>query len=332
MSRKEVKFSKRVQFEDGFKVFEKNHDNLISEIFNFQQKWLTSAYKRFRDIDKYIILISLINKTFKSYNEHFILNNFDEFYSKDKFEINKLNIMDISKELLISKETTRRKMMELEKSGIINKINKRVFIDRRGSEFQKPNESIKNLSRVISHYSVYLKKNKLIQINIEREVIEDKIKKNFTKCWQYFFEFQIPYVTGWKNLFGDIESWVIWENCAYNQNLSMIKNLKNNTSPVVKKIPFIERLILEGTTGINAMSLSDLTGIPRPTILRKLNLLIEKNLITKDEKNNYLIFQGNNKKYNADEVIIFKVDKARKRNNEKFVELIIKILNVVILE
>ena len=112
----------------------------------------------------------------------------------------------------------------------------------------------------------------------------------------------------------------------------MIKNLKNNTSPVVKKIPFIERLILKGTTGINAMSLSDLTGIPRPTILRKLNLLIKKNLITKDEKNNYLIFQGNNKKYNADEVIIFKVDKARKRNNEKFVELIIKILNVVILE
>ena len=166
MSRKEVRFSKRVQFEDGFKVFEKNHDNLISEIFNFQQKWLTSAYKRFRDIDKYIILISLINKTFKSYNEHFILNNFDEFYSKDKFEINKLNIMDISKELLISKETTRRKMMELEKSRIINKINKRVFIDRRGSEFQKPNESIKNLSRVISHYSVYLKKKKLIQKNI----------------------------------------------------------------------------------------------------------------------------------------------------------------------
>ena len=28
--------------------------------------------------------------------------------------------------------------------------------------------------------------------------------------------------------FGDIETWTIWGNCVYNQNLVMSKNLKDN--------------------------------------------------------------------------------------------------------
>ena len=36
--------------------------------------------------------------------------------------------------------------------------------------------------------------------------------------------------------------------------------------------------------GINAMSLSDITGIPRPTVVRKLKYLIENNYLTINEK------------------------------------------------
>ena len=36
--------------------------------------------------------------------------------------------------------------------------------------------------------------------------------------------------------------------------------------------------------GMNAMSLSDITGIPRPTVVRKLNYLIKHNYITINEK------------------------------------------------
>ena len=112
---KEIKFSSKIQIEDSFNVFKKNHDFLITEIFYFQQQWLAAAFKRFKDFDKYIILIYLINKAFRGYNDHFVVNSFDEFYSKENFEIPKINIIDLSRELNISKETTRRKMMELEK-------------------------------------------------------------------------------------------------------------------------------------------------------------------------------------------------------------------------
>ena len=92
---KEIKFSSKIQIEDSFNVFKKNHDFLITEVFYFQQQWLTAAFKRFKDFDKYIILIYLINKAFKGYNDHFIVNSFDEFYSKENFEIPKINIIDL---------------------------------------------------------------------------------------------------------------------------------------------------------------------------------------------------------------------------------------------
>ena len=54
---KEIKFSSNTQTDDSFNVFKKYHDLLITEMFYFQQQWLTAAFKRFKDFDKYIILI-----------------------------------------------------------------------------------------------------------------------------------------------------------------------------------------------------------------------------------------------------------------------------------
>ena len=62
---KEIKFSSKIQTDDSFNVFKKYHDLLITEMFYFQQQWLTAAFRRFKDFDKYIILIYLINKAFK---------------------------------------------------------------------------------------------------------------------------------------------------------------------------------------------------------------------------------------------------------------------------
>ena len=39
--------------------------------------------------------------------------------------------------------------------------------------------------------------------------------------------------------------------------------------------------------GINAMSISDITGIPRATVIRKLNKLIKENFLKIDTKKHY---------------------------------------------
>ena len=53
--------------------------------------------------------------------------------------------------------------------------------------------------------------------------------------------------------------------------------------------------------GMNAMSLSDITGIPRPTVVRKLNFLIKNNYITINEKKLLFInIQGTNLKRSSE--------------------------------
>ena len=153
MASRDFKFSTQIQEKQAYEVFIKNHDKLITEQFYFQQRWLVNAYERFKDFDKYLILCYLLNKVFKAYNEHLKVYNFDEFYSYESFEIQKINIISLSKDLLISKETARRKLIELEKEGVLKKNKKNILINRKGQEVQKPTISITNLSRLISYFS-----------------------------------------------------------------------------------------------------------------------------------------------------------------------------------
>ena len=330
---KEIKFSSKIQIEDSFNIFKKYHDSLITEVYYFQQQWLTAAFRRFKDFDKYIILIYIINKAFKGYNDHFVVNSFDEFYAKENFEIPKINVIDLSRELNISKETTRRKMLELEKEGAIKKNKKKVMLQRKGQEIQKPTDSVRNLSRVISHFTDYLTKENVLKHKIQKNEIEEKIRKNFTQCWQYFFDYQIPLITRWKKIFGDIETWAIWGNCVYNQNLVMSKFVKDNQNLLKNKDNFIKRLNEQGNQGLNAMTISELTSIPRPTVLRKLKILIKKKLLIKDKDNQYLIFGGpGTSNYTKDQLkIVTDVDEIRKINGKEFANLITKILNIIVL-
>ena len=125
MSLRELKFSNQIQEEQIKSVYHKNFNYIVTERFYFQQQWLHAAYNRFKDFDKYLILIHLVHKTFKAYGDYQIKNSFDEFYAKETYEIPKINVIDLSRELLISKETTRRKILEMERDGAIKKDKKK---------------------------------------------------------------------------------------------------------------------------------------------------------------------------------------------------------------
>ena len=63
-----------------------------------------------------------------------------------------------------------------------------------------------------------------------------------------------------------------------------MKNKQNNTA---KNISDISDNIaqLEISKGLNPTTISDLTGIPRATVIRKLQVLLKKKLLNKNEKN-----------------------------------------------
>ena len=320
MSITEFKFSTEVKATDISNVINKNYGYVMTEFLELQRGWLFRAYSVFKDLDKYLILMSLIDKTFKSYSEYLIKYNFDEFYSVKEYELKKFNIVRVAKELSMSKETARRKILEMEKNGLIIKNKKAVHMQRRGYNLQKPTESIIHISKFMSILSKLLKKNKVVNNEITTKDFETLIKKNFTQCWSYFLSFQIEYLTGFKKkFFGDYETLSIWAMIVYNQNLFFNKKINKNSDSIVSEKYFKMLTFLEESLGLNAMTISDLTGIPRPTVLRKLNKLIKAKWISKDKKGLYRMMP-NEKNYKD-------LDTTRLENINKLSSMVSKFYN-----
>ena len=92
--------------------------------------WFVRAYDHYKDIDKFIIIIYLINQDLVYLGQHMIKIDYDTFYKDKSIEIKKINISDISKDLGIPKESVRRKVIELEKEGTIKRTGKKIFVVR----------------------------------------------------------------------------------------------------------------------------------------------------------------------------------------------------------
>ncbi len=318
---KRFKFSTEVDVIEVYNVLSKNYIEVITDYFELQRIWLNNAYTTFKDLDKYFILMSLVSKTFDSYGEYFIKYNFDQFYNIDQYELKKFNIVNIANELSISKETARRKILELEKIGIIKKNKKAVTINRNAYNLQKPVTSIHMISKFLANLSKHLQKSNIIKQQISALDLELLIKNNYTHCWNYFLKFQIKMLTEFKKkFFRDYETVQIWAMIVYNQNLALNKKIK--TSPKypdkVKDTYLSELLSLTETLGLNAMTISDLTGIPRPTVIRKLNYLVKNKFVDKNKNSLYVVSNSSNVK---------EIDKYRLENVNKISEMSCKLFN-----
>ena len=316
-----LKFSTEVSVHDVYNVLTKNYIEVITDYFELQRIWLNNAYVTFKDLDKYFILMSLVSKTFDSYAEYFIKYDFEQFYNVDQYELRKFNIVNISKELSISKETARRKILELEKIGIINKNKKAVIINRKAYNLQKPVTAIHLISKFLANLSKHLQKSNIIKQQISSLDLELLIKNNYTHCWNYFLKFQIEMLTTFKQkFFKDYETVQIWAMIVYNQNLALNKKIKISAKyPDKVKDTYLDELLsLTETLGLNAMTISDLTGIPRPTVIRKLNFLMKNKFVDKNKNGLYSVSNSNKVK---------EIDKHRLENVNKISEMSCKIFN-----
>ena len=316
-----LKFSTEVNVHEVYNVLTKNYIEVITDYFELQRIWLNNAYVTFKDLDKYFILMSLVSKTFDSYAEYFVKYDFDQFYNVDQYELRKFNIVNISKELSISKETARRKILELEKIGIINKNKKAVVINRKAYNLQKPVTAIHLISKFLANLSKHLQKSNIIRQQISSLDLELLIKNNYTHCWNYFLKFQIEMLTIFKQkFFKDYETVQIWAMIVYNQNLALNKKIKITAKyPEKVKDTYLDELLsLTETLGLNAMTISDLTGIPRPTVIRKLNFLIKNKFVDKNKNGLYSVSNSNKVK---------EIDKHRLENVNKISEMSCKIFN-----
>ena len=241
--------------------------------------------------DKYVILVHLVNKTLAVYNKHFYNLTFDEFYSNKSVEIEKISISDVVKELSLTKETARRKLNEMTKDGIIIRNKKNITIQHSAFIYQKPIASIKNFSNLLSASTEYLKIDNSIKF-FHSEYFEDKIQKNYTHYWNTFLNSQIKYLLRIKELFKNYENAMVFLVCLLNQaynmrNANQLINEENTSKIHDIYTTTISQYTLENSKGLNPTTISDLTGIPRASVIRKLNDLIKFQFIVQNDQNLY---------------------------------------------
>ena len=215
----ETNFDKEVVLEIVQNSLIKTYDEWIK----FQQVWVNKAYATFRDFDKYLVLIYLIKNVWQDLSDKFKYQSIDEFYSHDQVIIPKINLIKISEELNIPKETIRRKVNDFQKSGILRREGKSIILNRSLMTVQKPTSSLDQLCKFIEKTSALIPKEKLFNKNYSREEYKTFISKHFTVCWSRFFNLQIPYLVRVRNTFRTLETWNIWGTIAINHMLNIKK-------------------------------------------------------------------------------------------------------------
>ena len=295
-----------------------NYDSIHYLFVEFQFSWLQQAYKALKDIDKYYILIYLYKENFTELSEIFKVISYEEFYFNPRFEIEKINIIQIAKKLKLSKETTRRKIIELEEDGILIKNKKSIAVTLKAGLLQKPVNTINSFSKILQFVSKLLYDEKIVTKYYEKEFFIKKIKERFTQILAIFLEYQIEYLLTRKSLVNnDIEMWFIYGTVIYNQIMYLKKSeMKNH----YQKEWIEEVLNIGNKKGINAMTISDLTGIPRPTVIRKLKVLLKKKDVFKDTGNLYYITKGK---------LLTELNKQRLINIKKLSAIISRINNII---
>ena len=295
-----------------------NYDSIHYLFVEFQFSWLQQAYKALKDIDKYYILIYLYKENFTELNEIFKVKSYEEFYFNPRFELDKINIIQIAKKLRLSKETARRKILELEEDGILIKNKKSIAVTLKAGLLQKPVNTINSFSKILQYVSKLLYDNKTVKKYYEKDFFIKKIKERFTQILAIFLEYQIEYLLTRKTLVNnDIEMWFIYGSVLYNQIMYLKKSeIKNHYQK-----QWIEEVLNVGDKkGINAMTISDLTGIPRPTVIRKLKILLKQKDIFKDSNNLYYISKGK---------LLTELNKQRLINIKNLSAIISRINNIV---
>ena len=260
------------------KVIRNNFAALAPSFFTLTSNWFIRAYDHFKDIDKFVIIIYLIHQDLIFFRKNGVKIDYETFYKDKTIEIDKINISDISKDLLIPKESVRRKVLDLEKSGVIKKTGKKIFIVRDTMNTTKATNTLTELATLLHEFNKILKKQNLVKSVFSVNEITASMKENFSFCLYQFNKFWFIYMNRWRVELKDLEflaiGMVVVINAVKNKEFFPKENLNS----------YKKELMGSDSRGVNAMSISEITGIPRPTVVRKLKYLIDKKFLHINQK------------------------------------------------
>ena len=254
------------------KIIQQNFSHLMTDFYEMQTEYMASLNFIYEDLDASLVAMVITNDIYKNVYQNGAHQNtsIKFFYEADHFStpISSLKIKDISSRINLPRETVRRKKEKLIKDKIIILDKKKKIYTLNTEKIDKEilNVQINNLSRFLSKFSIYYSRTKIFINELSRDQIRKDLDDKFLIYLTTFLDFQIKYFSNFKKIL-DIESIFIILLCALN-TLSSSQSTKQK--PINAKNLFSKLHNLNGSFGLNATSISEITKIPRTTVLRKI--------------------------------------------------------------
>ena len=87
----------------------------------------------------------------------------------------------------------------------------------------------------------------------------------------------------------DLNMLYIWATCLLNQVYNHDNKFKSKDIHSIVFDDYTKAIVDQSAAGLNTMSMSEMTGLPRATVIRKLKLLEKKRLLTSNSKKQFYL-------------------------------------------
>tara|TARA_B100000401_G_C52239532_1_gene454404 strand:- start:45 stop:539 length:495 start_codon:yes stop_codon:yes gene_type:complete len=139
-----------------------------------------------------------------------------------------------------------------------------------------------------------------MNFNIPFARIEKEIKKNYSFYWYHYLSVQLEYIKFWQSQLKDLEILLIGLQAVIQTVNYVSKNIGTDLNSFVEgKLP---KNMDFSEANISATSISEVTNIPRATCIRKLEKLVNMDILykSKNTKRYYLALDNldENPKFN----------------------------------
>ena len=251
-----------------------NFIKLMPTFYEMESSFLSGIYKRYGDLEGGNIVIffardchlEILRKREKDLNFNLSLDNFWNNH-KDIHQAKKKIIL-VSQQTGLPKETARRKIISLIKKkhlkkGDRNKLYWEPDFPQKETYLKIIDEEINSLSKFI------FEQVKILSLPLPLAKIEREIRNNYSFYWYHFLNVQLEYIKFWQDKLKDLEMLLIGVQVLILTLNSLRRNFTNFNSVLGNQKGL--KSILEFNADISATSVSDITGIPRATCIRKLD-------------------------------------------------------------
>ena len=264
-----------------------NFIKLMPTFYEMESSFLSGIYKRYGDLEGGNIVIffardchlEILRKREKDLNFNLSLDNF--WNNHKNIYQQKKKIILVSQQTGLPKETTRRKIISLIKKkhlkkGDRNKLYWEPDFPQKETYLKIIDEEINSLSKFI------FEQIKILSLPLPLAKIEREIRNNYSFYWYHFLNVQLEYIKFWQDKLKDLEMLLIGVQVLI-LTLNSIKRNFNNFNSIIDNEKKLKNM-KEFNADISATSVSDITGIPRATCIRKLDKFVKMKVLNKDQK------------------------------------------------